>query len=81
MLLGCGRKTLGLIGLLYWLVFHLDAYSRQFLLVEHLNKFITIRIIKGNKVVKFWYDEDTIQTAELPYSSDIINEFTNVFFE
>ncbi len=38
-----------------------------------------VRVMKGDKMVKFWYEEDTIQTAKLPKSSDVINEYTKVF--
>ena len=38
-----------------------------------------IRIMKGDKMVKFWYELDTIQTSKLPNSCEIIHEFNNVF--
>ena len=38
-----------------------------------------VRIMKDEKMIKFWYDQDTIQIAKLPKSSDIINEYNNIF--
>lgn len=45
---------------------------------EELN---LIRIMKGNKVVKFWYEQDDITTSKLPNSCEIINDYNNVFKE
>lgn len=38
-----------------------------------------IRIFKGDKVIKYWYEQDTIQASKLPKSCDIINEYIKVF--
>lgn len=38
-----------------------------------------IRIMKGNKVVKFWYEQDVITASKLPNSCEIINEYNNAF--
>ena len=38
-----------------------------------------IRIMKGNNVIKYWYEQDTIQASKLPKCCDIINEYIKVF--
>ena len=63
MLHGCGTKRiLGLIYLLYWLVFQLDVYLCRFLLVEHLNRFIKVRIF--NESIKEIKDFNGIEIDE-----------------
>jgi len=39
-----------------------------------------VRIIyKDSKMVKYWFKEDSIQTAILPKSCDILQEHENIF--
>ena len=40
-----------------------------------------VRVFKDDKCIKFWYDENTIQTSKLPQCCDVINEYTNIFNE
>ena len=41
-----------------------------------------VRVYNRNKVVKIWYNQDTIQTSKLPFpTSNIINEYSNVFLD
>ena len=40
-----------------------------------------VRVYNGNKVVKIWYNQDTIQTAKLPHSSQIIRDIYNIFLD
>ena len=39
-----------------------------------------VRVYYGDRVVRIWYNQDTIQTSKLPHStSKIINEYISIF--
>ena len=54
-------------------------YENEDLVIEFDKDNQLIRIFKDDKCIKWWLDQDTVQTSFLPDTCNIINEFNNVF--